>query len=318
MLKKQTVFVVGAGASAAYNFPTGKTLFRDARSNSVDSWLHQTQSLLGKAEAQQFMEILRDSQEESLDSLLEFVPSALKTAGKIFIADKLLESENSSVGDMITSGDWFRYLFSRLAEGISTGYEFFQKNRFHFVTFNYDRLIEHRLFRAICVKYLMSEQERSAFGKAVAERVIHLHGSVGSYFPGTTHIPFGGPSERRSVIQNGDRRSEVQRIFDESIYIIHQARPESAEFAEARRVLGLADQVIFLGFSFGAPNVSRLGIQTIPQGASIYGTRLGMTNQEWARYAQNPFANASRTLAPANIDWDCERLLREYVLNIFD
>src|SRR5262245_42757739 len=93
MLKFNTVFVIGAGASMPFNFPSGAGLFSDIRRLTPDDLRVQVGGL-SRDGAAAFAAVIGDSQEESLDAMLEQQPLEFQAAGKRFIAAQLLRAEN--------------------------------------------------------------------------------------------------------------------------------------------------------------------------------------------------------------------------------
>jgi|HubBroStandDraft_4_1064222.scaffolds.fasta_scaffold500292_2 hypothetical protein len=84
--------------------------------------------------------------------MLETQPAHIQAARKRLIARKILIAESNMRGP--PTWDWFSYLFSRMTEGI-TGQgaaglgDFFKRNKRRFVTYSYDRLVEHKLLAGL-------------------------------------------------------------------------------------------------------------------------------------------------------------------------
>jgi hypothetical protein len=95
--------------------------------------------------------------------------------GKIAIADRLIRCENEGTFD--TAGeDWYTYLIARMTDG--TPFEEFGSNQVSFVTFNYDRSLEHYLATTLRFRSGKPIQEVAEALKRIP--VIHVHGNLGA------------------------------------------------------------------------------------------------------------------------------------------
>src|SRR5262249_27624056 len=176
---KRTVFVLGAGSSAVYGFPIGQGLCQ-----LVCEQLHPQHqwgidlrncTKFTEREVTDFCSQLRMSAQPSVDAFLEHRPEFLNI-GKAAMAVILIAQEAPDRLWSFEDANWMRYLFSRL----NTPFESFHEIPVSFITFNYDRSLEHFLCTALQNRYGKTEVECAA----VLERIpiIHLHGRLG-YLP---------------------------------------------------------------------------------------------------------------------------------------
>jgi hypothetical protein len=161
MLKHRTVLVLGAGASIPYGFPSGVAMLREAKQLTREAIRSHIPNVLHADQEPLLLEALADTQEESLDSMLETQPAHIQAAGKRLIAREILTADSNMRGP--PTRDWFSYLFSRMTEGITgqgaAGLEkFFNRNSIAFVTYNYDRLVEHKLMAGLRARYGAEEK----------------------------------------------------------------------------------------------------------------------------------------------------------------
>jgi len=121
MIEKQTVFILGAGASVPYNYPTGLKLkqqimdnidFEIAREEKSKTVIKATKNLLIRGiyqnNAERFIEMkenLLKARRSSIDAFLECRPKFCDI-GKLAIACELIECENGTK----VSWDWFEHL----------------------------------------------------------------------------------------------------------------------------------------------------------------------------------------------------------------
>jgi SIR2-like domain len=315
-----TVFVLGAGASMPYGFPSGAKLLADANKLSVDELYSQICEQETKATIRSFVETIRLCQDESLDALLEYRPKGEVSVGKLYMAAQLLKSEYDDFSDNVENykrkgQPWFSYLFSRMAERAKTLEEFSSENHVTFVTYNYDRLIECNLTNGLRAHYAKPLGECAEVLEQM--KVIHLHGSLGTFHGGKSEVPYG------SVTNAGDEFADTKRAWlrasADTIQIVHQADRTTAEFTAAREALGNAERVIFLGFSFGQQNVDRLGFEHIKKSAQIRLSSLGMAAGEYDVYVRQPMNKFGLSYldrssrADGNENWDCRKVLEEHI-----
>lgn len=76
--------------------------------------------------------------------------------------------------------------------------EDFAKNKVAFVTFNYDRCVEHFFFTSLKNSFGRSDEETAAVAKRIG--VVHLHGRLG-------HLPW---QETKNPIDFGDNQIDVR------------------------------------------------------------------------------------------------------------
>jgi hypothetical protein len=293
-MKISTVFVMGAGASAPYNFPLGIGLVREVINRLTQ---HESAELfrnLGfdQDEMHRLASALTRSGRQSVDAFLEHRPEFLEV-GKAAIALVLIERELSSTLFEARPGGWLDYLFDRL----NCPFERFGKNEVAFITFNYDRSLEFYLFTR-----LQNSYEKSA--EACADQlsqipIVHLHGDLGAL---PWHLSPEAIREYDSKVS-----PEAIKIAASRIKIIHEdIADRDSEFEKAKQLLNEADLIYFLGFGYNSTNMARLGVNNIRDGIA-FGTGYNLTEHE--RYLIMQSVERKIQILPR----DCIELLRNVV-----
>jgi hypothetical protein len=274
MITRPTVFVLGAGASMPYGFPSGDELLNQVRTNLItarvgnddpaNSDLRRTLRLTGFPDplVQQFQRALAETRIESIDDFLVRRP-VFRDVGKAAIAATLIPYEEDAHLDQPRDADddWYQYVYNRI---IGRTVDEFRSNKLSVVTFNFDRSFERALFRTLKREHELSP-ERAADACA-AIRVVHIHGELGApawlqpsapaardYRPRPPEADsWPRLAQPDSAIHPEDIRSCVRsiRLFDD----------ECAEdtLEDANELLSRAERVAFLGFGFHPENVRKL------------------------------------------------------------
>ncbi len=273
MIGTKTVFVLGAGASKPFGLPLGIELknlvLQNYSPNTPDSQhrahLFNTTDFTER-HLSEFIEALRYSGLLSVDAFLERRPEFMPI-GKATMAIELLLKEHHN--NLWTEGsNWLLYLYSAM---IGNSLDQFAKNSVSFVTFNYDRSVEH----------FFSTSLANSFGRRMEDvkqildqiPIIHLHGRLG-------HLPWQVSSPS---VEYGKTTVDklTMEIFLREIKIVHEDITDGRDkdFLRAKQLLAEAKRVYLLGFGFGALNIERLGLENVEAG-DYDGTALHLTGKE--------------------------------------
>jgi len=275
MIKVPTVFVLGAGASHPYGLPLGSEL-RDNILNhfNLDHLDHSVELFnttpFGRPEVDRFISALRFSGLGSVDAFLERRPEFMDV-GKAIMGIELLHNEAQARFRLWQNGlNWLTYLYGAM---IGSSLEEFADNAVSFITFNYDRNVEHFLFVSLKNSFGRSEDKTAAVVQKIP--IVHLHGRLG-------HLPWQG---ERATIDYGDDQIDVRKmeIVTRQIKVVHEELTDGRDqdFAQAKELLRKSESGYLLGFGFGTRNVQRLDlIDHAPR--SFLGTAYGMTQREAA------------------------------------
>jgi len=242
MIRKQTVLVLGAGASAPFGFPTGYQLLQQVLSMPR---AQVEKCGFDEDRIDSFRLALQRSGRTSVDEFLENRPDFMDI-GKLVIALALIPHESDErLFDRQNAPSWYDHLFDKL----NAPFDAFTDNRLTVITFNYDRSLEWYLYVVLSNAYKL---DRAVSLKAVKSiPIVHVHGQLGplSY------------------------SDEPGRAYN---YEPSKAR----EAASGIKVVHEAEKVYFIGFAYHAANVKRLRIDEIPSHTVICGSAYGMTGAE--------------------------------------
>lgn len=262
MITKETVLILGAGASAPYGFPSGQRL--------KDLVCHGSDHEVGRAGIDVLVysslkSTLLRSGCSSVDSFLESRPEYLdigKTAiaatllpmertGKLFDEWSAIRLKPNISKDYLNNWPWYEFLFGILADGIP--FEDIGGNKLSVVTFNYDRSLEHFLFTALKNRYGKTDGDCAELIDHHLP-IVHVYGSLGKLEWQE------GANEANTVPYVSRGEAPYLQLAANNIVILHEGVGNSPEFTEARKLLNSAEQVFFVGFGYHPVNLQRLGI----------------------------------------------------------
>jgi hypothetical protein len=285
MITLPTVLVLGAGASADYEFPLGRSLLlqicRSLDDRKKDVGLKKTLLDLGfaRGEIGAFAAELRFSMQPSVDAFLENRPEYMDI-GKAAIAGCLIPYENPRhlYHRSDEKSTWYEYLFNQMRASIDE----FESNQISFVTFNYDRSLEYFLYAALESTYGIGEERAVELLSSIS--IIHVYGQLG-----LPHYL----SENGRTYGSEVTLEAIEKCVTE-IKIISDLAGETEEFKQAHKLISQAEILCFLGFGYHRTNVLRLRVDKF-HGARILGSAYGMGNDEIRRaeHLLEPFSEAT-------------------------
>jgi hypothetical protein len=305
MIEKRTVFVLGAGASSPYGFPTGRELTKtllDELAPDKNMGRVLLDNGIGIGEVENFKRQLRLSGRYSVDAFLEHRQEFM-WIGKLAIAHALISKEvPERIWNTDPDFDWYRNVFNKMNCKVDR----FTENKVSFITFNYDRSLEHYLFSAAKSLYKFSDTECSDAMRSFP--IIHLHGRLCA-------LPWQSSEFTREYANIADI-GKINAAAKE-IKIIHEdieaARDE--DFKTAKRLLHEAQRILFLGFGYDHQNCIRLGVireESLP--CMALGSWFGLTQRE--KHTITSRLPVQFALPDNGNRQGCEEFLREHaVLN---
>ena len=252
MITRPTVFILGAGASYSFGYPLGKNLLEIIIKNFDPDNSENTIELfkgLGFSEDDitSFRNKLRLSAAASIDSFLESRDEDDRYLGKLAIANALIPFEKTDT--LFYDNSWYKTLLEKL----KITFNDFEKNKISFITFNYDRSLEHFLITAL--QNLFNKTENQVAEKLKKIPIVHLYGKLGM-LPWETVKPDEYTREYNSKILPHLLRRSIK-----SLKIIYdKVELDNAEFKQARQLLSAARRIYFLGFGYHKDNLERLKI----------------------------------------------------------
>jgi hypothetical protein len=302
MFKRKTVFIVGAGGSKELNLPIGDELKLsigakvDLRfSNGYDlsvgdkNILAAIRRLLddaGERDVNPHCQAGRSiasamHQAISIDNYLHThaEDETLVTVGKLGIAACILEAERKSkiFGDERSDGRinfaahpdvWHNTFCKMLSEGVQRKNIDTLFDNVSFITFNYDRCIEHYI--AQWVENYMQVPTLDAQELMTKLTIIHPYGQIGRLpwqKSGLTPVRFGSAVDPITLPRiAGHIRTFTEQVEDEAI------------LERMQDLILDAQQIVYLGFSYGSMNMELMKLRTQPRGMkTVRGTAYKMS-----------------------------------------
>jgi len=275
MFAEKTVLVLGAGASAPYDFPSGEGLVGHVVDGlKTGSGLFEcVRQMHERSLWAEFSERLRPCM--SVDVFLEKTENErFLGVGKACIAAALLPKEDKDAlfGKPANGRSWYKQLFDFMVEGTQS-IDDFKKNTLSVITFNYDRSLEYYLVTALHHLYSGKTMEQ-CYEKVRAVKIIHIYGKLGD-LPWEVHdgtapaahlsvpIPYGEQALRETPQDTLFAQRPVVTAAAGNIQIISEGIDDTEKLEQARRLLRESSKVFILGFGFHPTNLRRLKLESL-------------------------------------------------------
>lgn len=309
MMQRKTVFIVGAGASSEFNLPLGSKLIERISYNLNFSFGDRGQISSGSPEIHQALRVYAASvskkpddymavarhicdaahQTTSIDNFIDTHRSNeyMSVCGKMAIFKSILAAEKASklffendheffsVFPSIlknTADTWLAKFFFILTEGATWSDIPARLENIAFITFNYDRCIEHYLFCALKNYYRPSDHELLEALRAL--KIFHVYGSLGPIFP---HGP-------ESPVRFGKGSLDSKLLINSliSIRTFTENYDSSGSLKEMKDIIREASFLVFLGFAYHRQSLELLKTESC-KAQDVFGTCFGFSehNKEW-------------------------------------
>lgn len=263
--KNTVVFVLGAGASMPYDYPSGEGLV-----NSIKT-MDEGQIYEFVVESPQYTtdhvkQFVNDLYQAGINSIDRFLQRRVEysNVGRTMIAYHLMEFEKPGTLHTPRKDRWYPYLYNEIL--LADSPDEFVQNRVSFITYNYDRSLETYFFQALKAGFGLTDQKAAEYVLRIP--IIHVHGSFGQ-------LPGMGPEVRRYASNFDGIQKAVSQLR-----IISDDIESSGILDECKMCLEVASHVVFLGFGYDNVNVSRLQLHNYCANAVIRGSALDKTNAE--------------------------------------
>jgi hypothetical protein len=308
LINKKTVFVLGAGASCPYGYPSG-ALLRERIVLSQGLWQNYTSyNLPGLSEIEKkskekkiriFIEAFDKASIKSIDLFIANNPK-LSEIGKYIIAFEILSAEQQSLfgekakfeqehreylqnhqgrspSDLFPrpfflGGDWYSYMYNRLIEGLvgKNALPDFSNGNLSFITFNYDRSLEY-LFCESLSNSFTEVPETDIITCLRNLKILHVYGQIAllRWQNPSDYVDYKPPLTEPLLQRSANN---VRTIYEEK---------QNPELTEAQVLLKQAEQIFFLGFGYAQENMEILNlIKTVSPVVQIYGTAFNLEPNE--------------------------------------
>lgn len=272
------VFILGAGASIPYGYPSGPALVNQILDTLHPRYIHKIQlkaKILGSdrfssSELTQsfsdqalylkhgfdqklieyFSNSLSMSNKDSIDSFL-LERKEFYEIGKFAIANCILKCENPTVFQD-SNGNWLRYLWNKINLSKSA----FSFHNIAFISFNYDRVLEYFFYTSLKHSFNLKDDEINDLLNS--KPILHLHGTVG-------HLPWQDSENGFEYYFSGsDIETYYHRVSEASknIRIIHDEVNATKDVSErAFELMNTSDRIYIIGLGFQSLNLERLRIK---------------------------------------------------------
>jgi hypothetical protein len=318
VIENNTVFILGAGASAPYGYPTGEQL-REYICLHFEDEFGRIKDNPSTSVVQEFCYTFKRSSTRSIDLFLSR-NDRFSEIGKIAILLGIFDAERNSrfredMSPERRNQDWYSYLFHRMTADLITpkDYIHFGKNNVTFITFNYDRSLE----------YFLHESLKNSFSQIADEEIIrvikqlriyHIYGKV-------AELPWESSNSGATCKYLTPDRDPYTNTYDalkslaKNIRIVHESNQD--DFPDVRRAIMSAERVFFLGFGYARENMEILGIgRILNDKQDIFGTGLGLLQKERndvTASIRRSLKDTGKALSPSIHDMDCVTLLRTFL-----
>jgi hypothetical protein len=284
MFNCRTLFVLGAGASFEVGLPIGVNLARDI-AERLNIYIEDYREL--KSGDRHLLQAFRYEARKKQGNANPYISAAwqirdgmplsksidgfmdnhkhdenIQFCGKLAIVRSIGEAERNSLlysdqgersfpkNDQLAN-TWFFKFFRILNEGVAKSAIDTLFDRVSFITFNYDRSLEHFLLHAVQGAYAVTEGEAQ---QVVARaRIFHPYGVIGA-LPWQAHegVPFG----------EVDFQPDSLISLSRGIRTYTERMEEGDTLNAIRKEVEQADRIVFLGFAFHPQNMMLLTPRT--------------------------------------------------------
>jgi hypothetical protein len=234
MFRLPTTFILGAGASMPYGYPSGDQLVQQIVGlTNLDA---QNSLAVDPQHCRTFQTELKRSH-LSIDAFLNNRSEFLEV-GKRAIAHCLCYWESSD--PLNYERDWYTLLAKRIAPTFDDVFD----NKLTIITFNYDRSLEQFLFNWFRSSFGVNDNQAAEAVASISFE--HIYGRL-SRLPWQSKRDRDPPDER----EYGDCDKHKVRQAAEGIKLIYEQRQQHPLFQEVLdKSLRTAESVFILGFGF--------------------------------------------------------------------
>ncbi len=286
MYRSKTLFVVGAGASAEVNLPTGAGLTTriaqyvtrafqasDGDADPIGAAMHRSLLQHAGQSGHRSLDLLVETSlkltsamtlSASIDNYVDAHRNdpAIELIAKVSIAAVLIDAERQSLLYSQTDTDdhfsfakiadtWYVRFFRLLCANIAVVDVSQLFSNVRFIIFNYDRCVERFLRLALTTYYGLPEQQAAEIVNGCI--LLHPYGVLGE-FPPNQH-------DTRGVPYGGRRYANNYNNIIPTLKTSHQSIEDKSFLTAIQRTVGWAEHIVFLGFGFHQQNMDLLAVK---------------------------------------------------------
>lgn len=267
VINHKTVFILGAGASSPYRYPTGIelkwTICHNFNCLAIAECLFQEQDERIDCEkrAEEFKKFFLRSSQNSIDRFLKD-NNEYADIGKQIIAFILypLEAE-AHLTDTKGIKNWYNFFWNM----VDNKFENINKHNVHFITFNYDRSFEQFLFQSLYNSYSGKKTQEECAQIINKMDVIHVYGSLAP-------LPWQDKTKGRPYSKGKASKTDLLEAM-KSIFLLGEERVFTEQQQRIQKIMSEAKYIYFLGFGYDEENVKILG-EDFGHAVKVWGTSL--------------------------------------------
>jgi hypothetical protein len=327
MITEETVFILGAGASMPYGYPSGEGL-----SNHICSFENKFDFILNNFD----QEDKKNELKQKMTELVKKLKNAPTTSIDLFLARNRgegfldfgkmailfsifhFEIHGKNFRDLAKEGknqDWFSYLYKKMTNDLKAPDDRlkFKQNKVSFITFNYDRSLEHFFYESLKNSFTYTNKELLTEVKSIP--IFHVYGKI-------SDLDWERDSgEGIKYLYHSNKK--VQHLFtinklDElrgNIKLMYQNNVKT-DYSKLVEKIKTAKKIFFLGFGYSEENMEVLEIgDSLSYEQDIYGTAYELSEkriEEIRRMMKKNWPSAkTEDENPKIIDTDCLGLLKQ-------
>ena len=286
-----TLFILGAGSSVPYGYPTARKLRDDIISNyleilrktyrqlnGIDLNLRRTNEILNPLITQ-----FDQSNTESIDLFLTrnkenvAYAEALKLLWIYMVWYEIDSKLNSYRVDI--KENWYFEFYNQLTNNIHTKEDLTElyKTKTTFITFNYDRSLEHFLFSSFQNSFNLTEQETNQ----LIDKIFDFHHVYGCVLP----LNWMRINGIKSNYATGETLVHIDHSYT-NIKLIYSDRIQLP--TEYQEKISNSKKIFFLGFGFASVNLEFLNIKNLlNNNHSIFATGIGILEKQKSQIIQS-------------------------------
>ena len=262
MIRKNTVFILGAGASADFNYPIGYKLrdaichnLKDNRPNAekiAKALAEDEEDVPYIADAvQKFRDSFYYSSESTIDAFIQNNYEAYGNIAKLAIAQVLVEVEDDEALHANPQKNWYMNLYKAMRTNPPDD---FHRNNVSFITFNYDLSLDQFIHNSLLHSSTKINDESC---KQILEKIpiIHLYGQLGYLSWQNSEAPREYGSKKLTGYQFKQMAKNIKTGFD-SFDV-----KSDTKFIKTVQLINEAENIYFIGFGFDRFNLERLPIR---------------------------------------------------------
>ena len=315
-INNKSVFILGAGASHTYGFPLGTGL-RDKIVKDYQNILNQLRRRIHQEDflnvSIEFINKFKLSSDMSIDLFLSKFPQ-YEFVGKVAIIYNILQAEKTSLfledlkeyknSRKENNDDWMWHLYYKLTIKLNmiNDYSKIDFNDVSFITFNYDRSLEHFIYTSFENGFDFGRIGGSSKELIKKINIHHVYGKV-------ANLPWEGKDERSLTYKSYNiDQYQISKCIN-NIKVIYDRT--SSNLDTIRDAIEKAGRIYLLGFGYDQVNLKILGFPDILSShKKIFGTALNKYPEEIEQIKS--YLKTSDSYEPQIIDCNCTELLRRF------